>query len=490
MSKKASPRSEKGISLVTVMLIGMVSTMWLGALFSSVMPTFNRITQTKQDFTLRNTAEMAIDWAIEQLNTQGLGAGIDVAPQTADNGYKETSVPYGNLVSGGALPVSARVIVRNSQPLPGSSLYDSNTYYPPALNGAVNPANGLTRNYWRVVDAIAQTNTTPIRRMRIRVILRPNMTAATQTNVSPTAGIKTDGAVEMAPNYVTNSYFSGQNLNPAANGFTNSRGDVLSNGEIKVGNGTIGGHAVSYRFPAEGAGITTGPNGRVEGKARANSTISLAQNQIGGNMPAGASSDPNQEKLHLADKSIQNMNPQMSKFTLQAPPSHPPAAQPLAGGGTLSNTITINGPGEYYLNKIDLTGNKTITIGGNGPVKIWIEGAGASLNLGGQAKFQNNSGKPENLQIFFPGSGSISMGGGSQFRGVIYAPQADLTLNGGAQIYGAIIGKSVNFNGGGNSGALHYDTALDQIQLFSVSTSTTFQNFTVVSWQELPDYLP
>lgn len=495
MKKASSLRSKRGISLITVMLIGMVSTMWVGALFSTVMPTFQKISGSKQDFTLRNGSEMAIDWAIQQLNTSGLGNGIDVPANALINQSKTTSVPYSNLVTGSSVPITASVTVTNSQPMPGSSLYDSNTYYPANLTPGTAHTNGLTRNYWRVVDSTATIGTTPPKRSRIRVILRPNMNITTAQSVTPDAGILTADSAQLAPNYVTNSYFSGSggSVNPAS--FSDSRGDVISNGLIDVNQGTIGGHAISYRLPSEGTGIISGSQGLVKGKARANSTITVPSNKILGQMPTNPDGTPmavsaTQEQLDLSNNSIQNMNPQMSKATLQAPPSHPATGVPIAGGGTLNSSMTLVGPGEYYLNKIDLTGNKVITISGTGPVKIWVEGAGASISLAGQAKFQNATGKPENLQIFFPNTGNISMAGGAEFRGIIYAPQATVSMNGGAAVYGAIIGKSVNFNGGGNSGALHYDTALDNLQLFQTQASTSFQNFTVVSWQELPDYLP
>lgn len=497
LKKRSTLRSKKGFSLITVMLIGMVSTMWVGALFGAVMPTFQKITQSKQDFALRNTAEMAVDWAIEQLNTTGLGNGIDVAATAPIGTTKTTSVPYSSLVTNSPIPVTASVTVSNTQPMPGSSLYDSNMYYPANLVPPAAHTNGLTRNYWRVVDTTAtigaQSNSP--KRMRIRVILRPNMNITTGQSVTPDSGILTAEGAQLAPNYVTDSYFSGPGgqVNPTS--FNNSRGDVISNGLIDVNQGTIGGHAVSYRLPSEGPGIIAGTQGLVRGKARANSTITVPSSKILGEMPTAPdgtaiAAPVTQEQLNNSSNSIQNINPQMSKATLQAPPSHPATSTQLAGGGTLSNSITLTGPGEYHLNKITLTGNKVITIAGTGPVKIWLEGAGASLSLAGQARFQNSSGKPENLQIFFPNTGTISMAGGSEFRGVIYAPQATVSMNGGAAVYGAIIGKSVDFNGGGNSGALHYDVALDNTTLFQTQASNSFQNFTVVSWQELPDYLP
>lgn len=377
LKQSSSVRSKKGISLITVMLIGMVSTMWVGAMFGSVMPAFQKITQSKQDFTLRNTAEMAVDWAIEQLNTTGLGSGIDVAATAPLNTTKTSTVPYSSLVSNSPIPVTASVTVSNTQPMPGSSLYDSNMYYPPNLVPPAAHTNGLTRNYWRVVDTTAtigaQSNSP--KRMRIRVILRPNMNITTGQSVTPDAGILTAEGAQLAPNYVTNSYFSGPGgaVNPSS--FSNSRGDIISNGLIDVNQGTIGGHAISYRLPSEGVGIIAGTQGLIRGKARSNSSITVPSSKILNEMPPG---DPpvSQEKLDNPSNSIQNMNPQMSKATLQAPPSHPATSTQLAGGGTLSSAITLTGPGEYHLNKITLTGNKTITIAGTGPVKIWLEGAG------------------------------------------------------------------------------------------------------------------
>lgn len=61
------------------------------------------------------------------------------------------------------------------------------------------------------------------------------------------------------------------------------------------------------------------------------------------------------------------------------------------------------------------------------------------------------------LQVVYGGTGTISMGGNSQSAATIYAPNANFTLQGTADLYGSILAKTIT-NGGNAS--IHYDRRL------------------------------
>ena len=63
------------------------------------------------------------------------------------------------------------------------------------------------------------------------------------------------------------------------------------------------------------------------------------------------------------------------------------------------------------------------------------------------------------LQIVYGGPSPISMGGNDQAAAVIYAPNADFTLQGTADLYGSVLAKTVT--NGGNPG-IHYDRRLSR----------------------------
>ncbi len=90
-----------------------------------------------------------------------------------------------------------------------------------------------------------------------------------------------------------------------------------------------------------------------------------------------------------------------------------------------------------------------------------------------------DSGRARNFYYYgLPGVTSITYGGNSSFTGVVYAPEANLTLNGGGSnngIIGASITKSINAMNG------HYDFHFDEDLL----TAGPSRAFVVTSWKEL-----
>jgi hypothetical protein len=64
---------------------------------------------------------------------------------------------------------------------------------------------------------------------------------------------------------------------------------------------------------------------------------------------------------------------------------------------------------------------------------------------------------PSLLQINYAGSGNVKVAGNSASAAVVYAPAASVTLTGGSDFFGAILGKTVTDAGGT---AIHYDLNL------------------------------
>jgi hypothetical protein len=102
----------------------------------------------------------------------------------------------------------------------------------------------------------------------------------------------------------------------------------------------------------------------------------------------------------------------------------------------------------------------TAALGGDG---VW--------NLGGNATNFFYYGLPSNEKLAVSGNGS--------FTGVIYAPEADLQLNGGGKdvvdFIGASVTKTATLNGHFN---FHYDEAL--------SKNAPAASYAIQSWNEIP----
>jgi len=111
-----------------------------------------------------------------------------------------------------------------------------------------------------------------------------------------------------------------------------------------------------------------------------------------------------------------------------------------------------------------------------------VSGTLTAYQVSGSASMSGNttvdSGRARNFWYYgLPGVTSITYGGTSSFIGVIYAPEADLTLNGGGNnngLIGASITKTITMNG-------HYNFHFDQ-DLLSAGPSRAY---IVTSWKEL-----
>jgi Tfp pilus assembly protein PilX len=160
-------------------------------------------------------------------------------------------------------------------------------------------------------------------------------------------------------------------------------------------------------------------------------------------------------------------------------------------GGTLSTTATLLGdvtlnsqanlhfaapncsaaatPVYININTIKVTGNATITIDPiecpqgtittNYPeVIVNFAGTGSTspIDLTGST-LTNPTLNPAYFQMLYAGTGQVTLNGGSQAAGLLYAPNASFKLNGGGNWYGAVIAQKVTDLGGG---AVHYDREL------------------------------
>jgi len=109
-------------------------------------------------------------------------------------------------------------------------------------------------------------------------------------------------------------------------------------------------------------------------------------------------------------------------------------------------------PGTYYLRNVTLNGGATLNI--NGPTTLYVTG---TFRREGGCYVNNNTQLAENLQILSTG-GAVDITSDNPFYGVVYAPQSRVTLNGDADLFGAIVGRTLRVNG---SGMAHYDESLD-----------------------------
>jgi hypothetical protein len=114
------------------------------------------------------------------------------------------------------------------------------------------------------------------------------------------------------------------------------------------------------------------------------------------------------------------------------------------------NDVQIPG-GTYYLNGIELQAGSRVTF--TGPVTIYCNGP---VVFKGHATTYMDD--PDNLKLNVLGTGNrIDLNGGSSLYAAIYAPGSAVNMAGNADIYGFVVGKSIDTTG---NAAFHYDLAL------------------------------
>jgi hypothetical protein len=179
---------------------------------------------------------------------------------------------------------------------------------------------------------------------------------------------------------------------------------------------------------------------------------------------------------------------------------------------TVTNTATLNAGAKgaaasrYQLAQISLSGNTTLTLAGNpdgsqtyieihvtgdisvsgGAQIVVAPGVSATVYFDGNVDVSgngiiNSNNQPNDLHLYGvqptdSSSRTVHLGGNGQITATVYAPNADITVNGGGSsghVFGSIIGKTVTMTGVTN---LHYDEAS--------GASGMINNYKIVSWFE------
>lgn len=117
-------------------------------------------------------------------------------------------------------------------------------------------------------------------------------------------------------------------------------------------------------------------------------------------------------------------------------------------------TVTLQA-GNYYFNNFNAGAGSILNIAG--PVTIYVYG---TLSLGGHVDVAGNL--PKNLTIITvpnggTAPGNITLNGTSALYADIYAPQSRINMSGTGDIYGSIVGRSIDMTG---NSAIHYDMSL------------------------------
>jgi len=147
----------------------------------------------------------------------------------------------------------------------------------------------------------------------------------------------------------------------------------------------------------------------------------------------------------------------------------------LGNGGTLTLTA-----GDYYVTEIILKNGSTLEIDAtSGPVNIYLNGIVDAEDGELEAKNGsaiNNLSEPTDFSIFSNSSQDITFKHSSDFKGMIYAPNAHVELKNTAGVYGLIWGNTATIH---NDGEFYFDEAIKDKYL-----SPDNYTINVLSWKD------
>lgn len=248
-------------------------------------------------------------------------------------------------------------------------------------------------------------------------------------------------------------------------------GVPLANGDTNSYNSANGGY--SSQVPGNKGDI------RTDSTNPASITI-LNNGYAGGNVIYGPGTNLNNVTLDR-DRIFGDVKAAPAAATMPdvAVPGNAVAISTITGGSnTINDTLTIPA-GTWYCDSINLSGQSTVTTIGR--VYLYVTG---NMNIGGNGILNNGdvvggNALASNFILYgTPTCTSVSISGNGALTAAVYAPQADIVLNGGGtngSVYGSLAGRTVSFNGNGT--VLHYDEALQNVKGVVTGISPK-------SWQE------
>jgi Tfp pilus assembly protein PilX len=278
---------------------------------------------------------------------------------------------------------------------------------------------------------------------------------------------------------------------PTSSQLANYGGNVGTNGNLDLNGSktTING---SLSTPRQGTGSCSMSNVTA---LTANNVLNVTQGmvELPQNVVYPAPPAPNPAPPNTA-MTVANSNPSCTGFPAQC--TVKPAANPtdlyITAGSTPAlatelGALTIKGNLHFvppagtaagspvYIDAYSLTanGNPNLIvdpIAGTGVNGIPAQYAQIVLNVAAAgtidltgSSLTNPTLVPADFQILYAGTNQVTLNGGSGAAELLYAPNASFKLNGGGNLYGAVIANQVTDLGGG---AIHYDRHL-QTQFFS-----------------------
>jgi hypothetical protein len=125
-----------------------------------------------------------------------------------------------------------------------------------------------------------------------------------------------------------------------------------------------------------------------------------------------------------------------------------------------SSQVVLQGPAEIVLGSLTLEGSAQLSFDtSQGPVRLYVLNG---LDLAPGSLLTTSSTNPDDVYLQIPGETATParLRSSGSFRGVVYAPLADVVLGSGFELFGALVADSLVFEG---AARLHFDRNLSKL---------------------------
>lgn len=471
-------RKQGGVALISILTIGATSIIFLMALASIITSAVRANSSNKWAESVRNAAEIGIDYAVDQFNTT-YPCPLD-AEVTAFPAIKTTQVPSSAFTSeaiDGLIPTIgvpnitvSLTVTRITSKDDWNYLSNHSSVYSPQLdpNKSINsgwespPESNLSQDSgggFRVLESVA---TNGVISKKIRVILRAHFEP-------PPDGVGPDTSGSSPQSYFTKPLFANKVLTLApSSGELNVQSTgvpvtdkaynltLSANQKTTMSNNAkvFGNVVVSSGGPKSSASFSIGEtNSFVHGTLTTNGNYSSVKVTNGPNPSPG---DNVLADAETPRTTAQNLVPAVKEASISqnqiAPVQQPTIASSLGPLKSVDGSLS----GDYTTSNLSSDGVTTPVTLTNDPARIFVQdsNSNSAVNVDSNAFSFTNFGKaePRNLQIWYEGTKPITVNliPDHQFSGVIYAPNATVNVTGSGDFTGGIVGKDVNILMSGN----------------------------------------
>lgn len=453
--RQSLPRSERGALLIVAMLLSAVIGVSLASyirMSSGAMEISNRALFSNAAMNLAETGLEEAVWSINKDINGGAGAwtGWTISGNDATRGW-----------SGFDLGANAngviRVFIDNYNGVGSAPIM--------VARSTITPAKGPVIEKWVEVTLVR------------RSLFANGLTARNEITFNGTCEVdsydsRLGGYNTVLADGTRNRYARGRSASTSTDADTFSLGNADIWGYVAVGTPDLSGLDV-------GPGGTIGPFGTAAG--------TIVSERVSTDFTADFpnAETPTASVMNAAPGSWVTTLPGGSDVAAADGKYYYTVATGFSLTGAATNKLTIAAGREVVLVFTQTTGT-AINIGGNASIAV---GTGSSLEIYTEANLSiagngvANANAPENFQVWGTRATTaspvqtISISGNGQLNAVVYAPNSNVSINGGGssgQVSGAVVANNISLVGGSK---FHYDEAL--------SDMTDGNPYGLGAWREL-----